>query len=80
MALDIELKDKALFIKRLKIALALKDMSRQQISDKVGTSVLSLNNVFSGKAISSTRMNALRRATGLSEIDFIMLAPGDDNV
>ena len=78
-AKDIDAKDKALFVKRLKMAMTQKDISRKQLSKTIGANVASLNNIFLCKPISSTRMNALRRATGTSEIDFIMLAPGDES-
>ena len=80
MSKNIIDQDRKLFVKRLKIALILKDMTRKELAEKAGIGIASINQICSGHQVSHARMNALRRATGFNAVDFIMLAPGEDNV
>ena len=66
--------DKALFIKRLKLACVLKDISRSGLCEKTGISIATLNNIFAGKPVSLKRIKELIAATGMTEKSFIKLA------
>tara|TARA_R110000737_G_C14409327_1_gene455679 strand:- start:199 stop:678 length:480 start_codon:yes stop_codon:yes gene_type:complete len=71
--LDIKQLSRGVFVKRLRLALEMKSMSREVLSIRSGVPLCSLKQTFAGVMVSDARKAQLRRAFGYSVNDFISL-------
>jgi len=73
MMLNIKQLSRGVFVKRLRLALEMKSISRKELSIKSGVPQVSLSQIFAGALVSDARKSQLRRALGYSVNDFISL-------